>query len=236
MTPSIDGSNTGNGSGVSQSSWHGHVHQARMDFEQLLQAMQSGNLGGAQQSYAAVQQSLGGGDSPGGVDMVSDAATEPENPMMAMAASWASLGLALQSGNLSSAQGAFSQLGQDAEVAVQTLGAHHPHRRHPSVEAAQAVYDALGLGAAGGALNASGSQGVGAEFAGREAAMQSGGGSAVQSLLSTLEQDLLQSTHTNAHHRHAYQVFGSQDSATAYTATAVTAPGETEGAVLAATG
>jgi thioredoxin-like negative regulator of GroEL len=88
-------------------------HPRRAAFQQLAQALQSGDLAGAQQSFATLQQYApkgATGTGPLGSDI-------------------SGLGQALQSGDLAGAQKAFATLQQD----VQKLGGvrghhHHPHR------------------------------------------------------------------------------------------------------------
>jgi hypothetical protein len=76
------------------------MQQAKADFDALLQNVQSGNLAGAQQAFAALQQSA------------------PQGPNSPLQKQTAALGQALQSGNLAAAQQAISAL----QSAAQALG------------------------------------------------------------------------------------------------------------------
>jgi outer membrane protein assembly factor BamD (BamD/ComL family) len=104
------------GNSNSASQGNGPISQA---FNQLSQDLQSGNLSGAQQDYATLQQDVesrveqghhhhhhGGGGSEQG----------------AISQAFQELGQALQSGNLSSAQQAYSTLQQDLPQFGQTSG------------------------------------------------------------------------------------------------------------------
>jgi hypothetical protein len=93
---------------INQNPWA----QQKSEFQQLGQALQSGNLAGAQQAFSALQQNAPQG--PSGQSAQGNSSQSP----------FAALGQALQSGNLSAAQQAFSQL--------QQAGGHHHHRHHGS--------------------------------------------------------------------------------------------------------
>jgi hypothetical protein len=98
----------------------------RQDFAQLANALQSGNLSGAQQAYAALQQAQGAQTASG--------TSTSNNPVTT---DFAALGKALESGNLNGAQSAFSQLQTDIKSAQGTQqgstgaatakGHHHHH-------------------------------------------------------------------------------------------------------------
>ena len=92
--------------------------QTKNLWDQLGQALQSGDLAGAQKAFAALQANA----PQGPASQVQGAATSngqgsaTQNPMSALAS-------ALQSGNLAAAQQAFSQI-------QQTQGHHHHHHHH----------------------------------------------------------------------------------------------------------
>ena len=94
--------------------------QTKNLWDQLGQALQSGDLAGAQKAFAALQANA----PQGPASQVQGAATSngqgsaTQNPMSALAS-------ALQSGNLAAAQKAFSQI-------QQTQGHHHHHHHHES--------------------------------------------------------------------------------------------------------
>jgi outer membrane protein assembly factor BamD (BamD/ComL family) len=89
----------------------GGWQQRQQGFQALSQALQSGNLGAAQQAYASVSSSL-----------PASATSNPNSPL-------AQIGQALQSGNLSAAQSAFSAL----------RGHHHHHHGGRASSASQAA-------------------------------------------------------------------------------------------------
>ncbi|MGO8919016.1 MAG: hypothetical protein ACLQJR_24205 [Stellaceae bacterium] len=79
------------------------------DFQQLAQAIQSGNLSSAQQAYATLSQFISQNPSPGGANGQSNPLTQ----------ALSQIGSALQSGNLSGAQSALTSL-------QQSLQSHRP--------------------------------------------------------------------------------------------------------------
>jgi len=120
---------------VTQTDWRSLVNQFKQDFKQLASSLQSGDLTGAQKAYAALQQLLQSNQS-GGQSSNAQQASSTNNPIQN---DFAALGSALQSGDLSSAQSAFSQLQTDMKAAVQNgssaavQSAHHGHHhRHVS--------------------------------------------------------------------------------------------------------
>lgn len=193
-------SNVTSNPAVSQPGWRSTVNQARDDFAQLFQAMQAGNLSNAQQAYAAFPQ-LPSSNSPSTATSSSasaDAGTGAANGTAAsgspIASDWSSLGQALQSGNLTTAQEAFSKLGQDLQAAVQGAG-HHHHHGH-AMDRAQAVYSAMQASnsTAASAATPKGATGpadsVSADINALKPAFQSGNSSSAQDLLAKLEQNL----------------------------------------------
>src|SRR5271156_1488241 len=112
------------------------VSSVRQDFGQLANALQSGNLQGAQRAFTKLEQlqssqpsSAGSGPSGAGAN-----GTSSNNPI---ANDIAALGQALTSGDLTQAQAAFTQLKTDIKAAPQSgssggataIQGHH-HRRH----------------------------------------------------------------------------------------------------------
>jgi outer membrane protein assembly factor BamD (BamD/ComL family) len=98
--------------GFSPVDWQTKAQQIKADFQSLAQALQSGDLKGAQQAFATLQK-----DSPAKSSTATTSSTSSTNPNDLMN----TLSQALQSGNLSAAQQAFAQLQQ---------AAHHGHHRH----------------------------------------------------------------------------------------------------------
>jgi outer membrane protein assembly factor BamD (BamD/ComL family) len=97
------------GASASGSTQQTQWNQAQNPFQQLSQALASGNLSAAQSAFTQIQQNAPQGASAQG----GQSGTSP----------FAALGQALQSGNLSAAQSAFSQLQQ-----AHPSGGHHHHR------------------------------------------------------------------------------------------------------------
>jgi len=96
-------------SSTQQSQWA----QAKSLWDQLGQALQKGDLAGAQKAFAALQA-----NAPQGAPAQNGQGSSSQNPVSALAS-------ALQSGNLAAAQKAFSQI-------QQTQGHHHHHHHHES--------------------------------------------------------------------------------------------------------
>jgi hypothetical protein len=120
------------------------VKQVQQDFAQLNSALQSGDLSGAQSAFASLQQTLQsqGAATPGTAGTQSSSSANGTDPITN---DFNALGQALASGNLSQAQGAFSQLQSDIQTAQQTAGSpgqsltqglqaavkgHHHHHHH----------------------------------------------------------------------------------------------------------
>ncbi len=99
-----------------QSQWA----QTKSLWDQLGQALQSGDLAGAQKAFAALQAKApqGAASQAQGAAASNGQGNSSQNPMSALAS-------ALQSGNLAAAQQAFSQI-------QQTQGHHHHHHHHGS--------------------------------------------------------------------------------------------------------
>jgi outer membrane protein assembly factor BamD (BamD/ComL family) len=94
---------------ASQTQWA----QAKSEFQQLGQALSSGDLSAAQSAFNALQQ-----NAPQGASSQSGQGNAGQSP-------FAALGQALQSGNLSAAQQAYSQI-------QQTKGQHRHHHQGES--------------------------------------------------------------------------------------------------------
>ena len=104
---------------VVQSPWQ----QRAQDFKALQSALQSGDLSGAQQAFAALQNN----------QQTSTQAANPSgasSPTSQLATDFQSLQTALQAGNLSGAQTAFAAVKQDMQSAGGAQRAHHHHHHH----------------------------------------------------------------------------------------------------------
>jgi soluble cytochrome b562 len=97
------------------------------DFKALGQALQSGDLAGAQQAYATLQQDLQTAEQPAAGSSGSTSAAASGAGKLAQ--DFGALGQALQSGNLADAQHAYATVQQDAQKAQGAYG-HHGHRHH----------------------------------------------------------------------------------------------------------
>jgi hypothetical protein len=98
---------------------------------QLAQALQSGNLAGAQAAFGSLQQSLGGQGglaTPASQTAAAAASASQTAPADPMGQDFAALGQALKSGDVQAAQDALTKLQQD----FQALRAKHHHHHKPS--------------------------------------------------------------------------------------------------------
>ncbi|MBI4742258.1 MAG: hypothetical protein HY777_12090 [Betaproteobacteria bacterium] len=100
--------------GTNQSETRHTLKQGKQDFEQLLDAIQKGDLGAAQQALSGLQQ-LQPGLRAGAQEAVAPAADSgaTANGAQPLATDFATLGASLRSGNLDGAQDAFAKLQQD---------------------------------------------------------------------------------------------------------------------------
>ena len=104
---------------ANQTDWQTTMAQRKQYFNQLNQALQSGDLAGAQNAYASLQQLTPNG-SQNSTTTTGAAGTSSTQ------SDFSALGQALQSGDLTGAQKAFSQVQQD----MQTAHAGHHHHHH----------------------------------------------------------------------------------------------------------
>jgi DNA-binding FadR family transcriptional regulator len=131
-------SSVSSNSSLTQTDWRSLMKQWTQDFKQLSSALQDGDLAGAQKAFKALQQ-LQQSTQPGSQSSNGQPASSGNNPIQN---DFATLGQALSSGDLSGAQGAFSQLQTDMQAAgangasggVQS--AHHGHHHHGHVSSA----------------------------------------------------------------------------------------------------
>ncbi len=101
--------------------------QRQQDFQNLASALQSGDLTGAQNAFAALQKLQQGRQTQSGPQ--GDSSTNPIRTDIT------ALGKALQSGNISDAQTAFATLQKDFQSLQQgqggqPVGGHHHHHHH----------------------------------------------------------------------------------------------------------
>jgi len=142
--------------------------QIQTDFLQLGQDLQAGNLTGAQQDFATLQQALPSGQSQ-------------QNTASPIAQAFTALSQALQSGNLQDAQTAFTTLQGDIQQ-QQGSGQVRHHHHHGGNNSSQST-----ASAASQQTNP-----VATAFGTLSQALQSGNLSAAQTAFATLQQDLTQ--------------------------------------------
>jgi hypothetical protein len=139
--------------------------QRRAEFQQLGQALQSGDLSAAQQDFAELTQT-----SSGQTQGVPTAQSAQSAKSQMVAQEFNNLGQALGSGDLVRAQQAYSQMQQDVQGAQQTQGHHHHHHHHAVTQAAQSgtsdsSNSSGGSTSTGGSTNTAGSSSGGAATA-----------------------------------------------------------------------
>ena len=211
-------SSVGLNQAASISSWRSSIHQARQDFDQLFQALQGGNLSAAQQAYSAFQQVQAGLTSSG---TQAGGTTTTGTATSAVASDWSTLGQALQSGSLSSAQDALAKLVQDAQS---TWQAQHQQEMLNARSVNALMQGGQGTSATSGATSASSATGsVQNDLTALSQALQSGDTTSAQNLLAQLEQDLQASGQNNGgHHHHHHGGFSVPTGTAAYSSTAAT--------------
>ncbi len=128
--------------GTSQSEAHSSIKQGKQDFEQLLEAVQKGDVSAAQQALSALQQvqaGVQGNQATAAVATDSSAANSSSalSGASPLATDFASLGTALKSGSLTSAQDAYAKLQEDLKAT------HRDSRQYGSLGRAAEVYSVL---------------------------------------------------------------------------------------------
>ncbi|HYA14298.1 MAG TPA: hypothetical protein VEF33_08160 [Syntrophales bacterium] len=108
---------------------HTKFRQIKDNFQQLDQALQAGNLNGAQQAFAALQQLM--------PDLSLD--NKIQNGQTSIGhglfkTDFNAIGLALKSGDLTGAKAAFAKLQQDIQSVHK---GRHSHNNHPNVGGSQ---------------------------------------------------------------------------------------------------
>lgn len=160
------------------------VQDARLDFDQLVQALQGGNLGAAQQAYSNFQQ-IQNSFMPSGGAGTAGAQTSGQS---AVQNDWAALGQALQSGNLAQAQNTLGRLEDDAQGVWQS----HVQQQIQNAQSLFALMQSSAQGAAalsqGNASTAGGAAQTDPNALGQN--LQSSDTYAAQKLLAQLEQDI----------------------------------------------
>jgi outer membrane protein assembly factor BamD (BamD/ComL family) len=111
------------------------AQQIQQDFKQLADSLQSGDLSGAQKAYTALQKLLPSQsqNSTSSTQSSSQSSSSSTNPI---SNDFNALGKALQSGDLTAAQSAFSTLQSDLKAQTQSsttgalMQAMRPHHHH----------------------------------------------------------------------------------------------------------
>jgi hypothetical protein len=180
--------------GTNQTEARSTNKQGKPDFEQLLEAMQKGDLAAAQQALLGLQQKQATvqGNAPVSTAGTADSTATP-SATAPLPTDFSALGSALKSGNLTGAQEAFAKLQQDF------LSLRQQSSPYGSLDHAAEVYSILQQFAATGASNpTTGSVNaflstidkVNGEVAALKQALQAGDQSLSQDALARLLQDL----------------------------------------------
>ena len=156
------------------------------DFKALQSALQSGDLSGAQQAFAAFQK-----DMPGSAQAAQ--AKSASTPNSQGAKDFQALQSALGSGDMAGAQQAFAAMQKDLQGAGWT-GRHHHHHGDSANNTTQA---AQGSSSASRQKSSQGAQ----DFQALQTALTSGDLAGAQQAFAALKQDL-QATGRAGHHHH----------------------------------
>jgi len=164
-----------------KTNWQNNLSQVRQGFKNLASALQSGDLTGAQQAFAALQQLLPN----------SSAGNQTQNGQQGsgqntFSTDFQALGQALKSGNLTDAQAAFSKLQQD----TQSVQGHHHHHGHHHGSASTQSTGTPTSNSGAQSTNGSGQNQFATDFSALGQALQSGNLSQAQSAFATLQQDM----------------------------------------------
>lgn len=116
------------------------------DVKNLVTAIQSGDLKGAQNAFSQIQSLIQ--STPGA------SAQQNNGQQRQLSTDLAAIGSALQSGDISGAQVALKKLGQNMQSTAKT---RHHHRHHGGGEQSQAAASATGVTAPIGTTSSSGS-------------------------------------------------------------------------------
>jgi ribosomal protein S20 len=190
-----------------QSPWK----QRAQDFKALQSALQSGDLSGAQQAFAAFQK-----DMPASAQAAQTAqANSASTPNSQGAKDFQALQSALGSGDLSGAQQAFASLQKDLQSAGSTGRRHHHH----GDSASNATQSAQGSSSSSSQKSSQGAQ----DLQALQTALTSGDLSGAQQAFAALKQDLQASGQAgHHHHRHSGSVNGTTQAASSTSSAAAT--------------
>lgn len=198
--------------GLKPTDWRSTIKQGAQDFSQLMGALQSGDITGAQQAYSAMQQLLPGFQASG--DSISSGSAANN----LIGTDFSALGTALNSGSLTGAQDAVSKLQQDAlayrkaEDVYKTM--QQPGSVQPSISSNPVTTN-------------SSTNPLSTDLAALGQALQSGTLSSAQGAFAQLQQDLQSTQSTQQgqgagyhhhHHHHSASTSGSQTPLSSYIA------------------
>ena len=164
-----------------QANWQNNFSQVRQGFKSLASALQSGDLTGARQAFAALQQSL-----PNSSAGNQTQTGQPGSGQNQFATDFTALGQALQSGNVTQAQKALATLQQDMQ-SVQ--GHHHRHRHHHGSAGTQSTNSSTSNSSAQ-STNVSGQSQFATDFSALGQALKTGDLSGARAAFATLQQDM----------------------------------------------
>lgn len=219
-------SSISSGEGLNQVDWRSTAKQGKQDFSQLLGALQSGDLSGAQQAFASMQQLLAAGfqtstlASANSGTSASSGSTAAGTIAGTVGTDFSALGTALNSGSLSGAQNAVAKLQQDSQAYRQG------HHQFGNLEHAEEVYKSMQISS--GSVNSSNqvttsgpTNSLNSDLAALGQALQSGSMSSAQDAFAKFQQDL-QSTQQgpgSGHHHHRHNsASGTQNPISSYIA------------------
>jgi len=198
---------------INRADWRSTVKQGKQDFSQLLGALQSGDVSGAQQAYAAMQQLLPGFQSSTQAAAASgSSAASGSTPANAIGTDFSELGAALGAGSLTGAQEAVAKLQQDAQAYRQD------HHKFGDLERAKDVYNSMQQNSTSSA--ASGNS-LSADLTALGQALQSGSMSSAQDAFAKLQQDLQSIQQGQGHRHHHHGAAAGQNPMSSYIANSV---------------
>jgi hypothetical protein len=171
--------------------------KSQQDIKSLANALQSNDLSGAQNAFASLLQLLSTASSSANSQKQSTtvSASGSSNGTSSITNDLSTLGQAIQSGNLTSAQNDFSKLMQDMQAIG---GGHHHHHHHKMSASTQDTTTAAATGAS------TGTNSLANDLATLGQALQSGDLKSAGNAYSQLTQDM-QSTNSTANSNAGFQ-------------------------------
>jgi len=130
---------------ANQISWQNNIGQRQQGFKVLASALQSGDLSGAQQAFAALQQLQP--NFSAAIQTQNGQQGSVQNPLTA---DFSALGQALQKGDLDAAKTAFAKLLQDMRSVRQGHHHHHHHKVSASTESTASTTSSASVGSTTG--------------------------------------------------------------------------------------